>query len=965
MTYREEQSRFYAITDVQSEIFGSIHHGSSPDDAYLYVELEKEGLDTQRLEQSWQQLMKLHATLRSVIGEDKRQHVYIQPPDYGISHHDLSAFSGSILDRKLVHIRKSILEEKRALNKWPLFSINTSRLPGDVIRIHFYIHPIICDLAGLKKILGDWASLYKDPGALSPGRGMAANEDANEMPHVAEENTDISTDLYWKNKIGNLPVKPDLPEKDNARYSSCSVTISRRISQSLVENIRQNGLKRSIPFSIVLLSLFSETIANWSKNQHCCLKTHISGKGKSNTSLIEDNIGEFSVFIPTGTLVCNKTPFAAGTKKVMEDHFMNLKHLPEQGNAIINELSEHRGEAMEGILPVVYTDMQDSTGFGDAHFTHRFGRFIHCDYHLPQTVLNHTVFEESDALLVCWHYNPGLFSKNLMETMFDSYVKMLIKLGSDDTAWEHYYQQLTPVDQINSRKAVNDTKVAYPAELLHESFFRNAEKFPGNPAIITGERQISYNELKVRALQVSSRVSSHTGGETGEVIAVLMEKCPEQVIAVLGILHAGCAYLPISADWPRARIWYILNNANVSLVITIKKQESKIELPEYVKKIILDGEESGQEDLSSPVKPGRPSVSDLAYIIYTSGSSGNPKGVMISHSGAYNTVCDINARFRVDENDRILALSELSFDLSVYDIFGALSSGAAIVIPRNNSRMFPMYWYNLVKNHKVTIWNSVPAFMVLFMEVMERCPDCVSLRLVMLSGDWIPVSLPDRIRKLIPGTQVVSLGGATEASIWSIYYPIGETNTAWRSIPYGKPLGNQSFHVLNSHLEPSPDWVTGKLYIGGSGVAMGYLNNKQLTESSFIKHPDTGEYLYSTGDMGRYLPDGNIEFLGREDFQVKISGFRIELQEIESVINQFPGVKFSIVKSCGPSHNKKKLIAYIVKNNPEESICEKDLRQYLKEILPEYMVPASFKVVESLPLSPNGKIDRELLPSID
>ena len=314
---------------------------------------------------------------------------------------------------------------------------------------------------------------------------------------------------------------------------------------------------------------------------------------------------------------------------------------------------------------------------------------------------------------------------------------------------------------------------------------------------------------------------------------------------------------------------------------------------------------------------------------------------MISHQGAVNTILDINQRFGITEQDSVLGLSSLSFDLSVYDIFGTLAAGATLVIPDAELTKDPAHWANLIHQHKVTIWNSVPALMQLLVEHLEATEQKTdSLRLVLMSGDWIPLNLPERIWNRFNNTQtnteIISLGGATEASIWSIAYPIKEINPDWKSIPYGYPLKNQQFYVLNEAMEPCPIWVTGQLYIGGIGLAQGYLNQPQLTAEKFINYtfveetsprpyghpsPYQGEgkvkRLYKTGDLGRYLPDGTIEFLGREDFQVKVNGYRIELGEIETVLLKNPLIQEAVVTAIGDFENKQ-LVAYIVPNPVEK-----------------------------------------------
>ena len=448
------------------------------------------------------------------------------------------------------------------------------------------------------------------------------------------------------------------------------------------------------------------------------------------------------------------------------------------------------------------------------------------------------------------------------------------------------------------------------------------------------------------------------------LVAVVMEKGWEQVVAVLGALQSGAAYLPIDPELPQERVWYLLEHSQIELALTQSWLDEKLVWPENIQRLCVDGSElQGIDD--QPLMPVQ-QQEDLAYVIYTSGSTGLPKGVMIDHRGAVNTVLDINQRFGIEPADRVLALSSLSFDLSVYDIFGTLAAGGTLVIPGAWAKRDPAHWAERVTRERVTVWNSVPALMEMLVEYLDGQPGfgLPSLRLVMLSGDWIPVALPDQIRAVAKDSRVISLGGATEASIWSILYPIEHMDPTWKSIPYGWPMLNQSVHVLDGTLEPRPMWVPGQLYIGGIGLAKGYWRDEDKTRSRFITHPRTGERLYWTGNLGRYLPDGNIEFLGREDFQVKVQGYRIELGEIEAVLTQHPAVRTGVAAAIGEPRGNKRLVAYIVPNDGQVPTVD-ELRCLLRDKLPEYMVPSAFVFMEALPLTPNGKVDRKALPAPD
>ncbi|HYG08950.1 MAG TPA: non-ribosomal peptide synthetase, partial [Pyrinomonadaceae bacterium] len=324
-----------------------------------------------------------------------------------------------------------------------------------------------------------------------------------------------------------------------------------------------------------------------------------------------------------------------------------------------------------------------------------------------------------------------------------------------------------------------------------------------------------------------------------------------------------------------------------------------------------------------------------------------------------------------------------------YDIFGTLGAGGCIVMPEASATREPRAWAAMVERHGVSIWNTVPALMELLVEevrpkngatlksgskteLSSASPSALetrlssqlrTLRLVLLSGDWIAVSLPSRIAAVAPHAEVISLGGATEASIWSILYPIEEVKADWKSIPYGHPMTNQRFYVLNERMESCPPWVTGQLYIGGVGLAQGYWRDEAKTGASFIRHEATGERLYRTGDLGRYREDGEIEFLGREDTQVKVQGHRIELGEVEAALEEHEGVKQAVVVALGERDGDRRLVGYVVREGGE--IEEGELREHLRRKVPEYMVPGVIMEVEEMPLTGNGKVNRQALPAPD
>jgi hypothetical protein len=316
----------------------------------------------------------------------------------------------------------------------------------------------------------------------------------------------------------------------------------------------------------------------------------------------------------------------------------------------------------------------------------------------------------------------------------------------------------------------------------------------------------------------------------------------------------------------------------------------------------------------------------------------------------------MNRKFNVTEQDRFMAISSMCFDLSVYDLFGALSAGASVVLVSDQRDVRNLL--QTMEKHRVTIWNSVPAIMSMLIDYTVPSPDNTALRLVLLSGDWIPLQLPGQIAEAFPAAATISLGGATEVSIWSIYHPIDTVNTGWKSIPYGKPLANQTIYVLDFAGELCPPGVQGELYIGGAGLAEGYLFDEEKTSQSLIEHHKLGR-LYRTGDFGILHREGWIEFLGRKDHQVKIRGYRVELGEIESCLARHDLIRHAVVVDHREENGHKSLCAYVVS---DEQLAVSELREYAAKLLPDYMIPSYFVQMDDIPLTPNGKLDRSALP---
>lgn len=563
-------------------------------------------------------------------------------------------------------------------------------------------------------------------------------------------------------------------------------------------------------------------------------------------------------------------------------------------------------------------------------------------------------------------YNTSFFEPAFISKFQQHWINLLASIVKNPQEVIGNYQILTDQEWQELIVDFNNTITPYPEEKLLYSFFEDqAAAIPDAVALISGKSTLTYGQLNKQSNRLAHYLIEQ-GIRPGDNIGLLVERNFDMIIGMLGILKAGGAYVPIDPDYPIERQEYIFNQSALKLVIADKSYP--------LKSLIAPGKfldtDFSKISLNRETNPALLIDStQLAYTIYTSGSTGRPKGVMIRHHSAVNLILWVNQQFHIGSGDRMLFITSMCFDLSVYDIFGILSAGGQIVIARQNEIQNIKQLQSMLIDHAITFWDSVPTtldYLISNLETEEPSYQCHTLRTIFLSGDWIPLSLPERLKKYMPQTRVISLGGATEGTVWSNFYPVEKTAAHWNSIPYGKPIFNNFFYILNKQLQPVPVGVLGDLYIGGCGVALGYANDPDKTGTAFIPdpfHQELGGMMYRTGDLGRMMPDGNMEFIGREDNQVKIQGFRIELGEIESILKSFHLLSNAVVLAKDDHEGKKRLIGYIV---PESGSFNKDLViAYLRTKLPGYMVPQVWIEMQALPLTSNGKIDRNNLPAVN
>jgi amino acid adenylation domain-containing protein len=602
-----------------------------------------------------------------------------------------------------------------------------------------------------------------------------------------------------------------------------------------------------------------------------------------------------------------------------------------------------------------------------------------------------------DLLLALWdggteiagmlEYNRDLFDERTIERMQAHFTNLLSSAVADPGRRLADLELLGPAERQMIVHEWNATARDYRRErCLHELFEDQAARNPAALAVLDGAGELTYRELNERANQIAHLLRARGVGR-GAMVGVYMERSLELIPALLGVLKAGATYVPLEISYPQARVAWILGSLNVRCVLTSGARLADLEairsdvpgLADAVCPDLAAGDATagglrawGQPDLAGQPRSNPPrssTAADLAYVIFTSGSTGTPKGVMVRHRPAVNLIEWVNRTFGVGRADRVLFVTSICFDLSVYDIFGLLAAGGSIRVAGEDELHDPERLVAILAGEPITFWDSAPAMLNQLAPLLPPAPPADHpLRLVFLSGDWIPVALPDQVRSAFPRASVISLGGATEAAIWSNYYPIGRVAPEWTSIPYGRPIQNARYYILDARLQPVPVGVAGDLYIGGECLASGYVNDPALTAGKFLPDPFSGEsgaLMYRTGDQARFWPDGTMIFLGRLDHQVKIRGFRIELGEIESVLGAHPGVREAVVMAREDTPGDRRLVAYVAPPAGATAPGAAELRQHLQARLPEYMLPAAFVALEALPITANGKLDRKALPAPD
>ncbi|WP_331753083.1 amino acid adenylation domain-containing protein (plasmid) [Streptomyces sp. NBC_00637] len=942
--FSEEDDQPFALTGIQQAYWAGrrvdFHLGGV--DSHLYTEADVPDLDLKRLAAVWQLLIARHPMLRAVITADGRQRTLADVPPYDIRTWDLRQAPDA--EGELQRLRERLSHPRRDTSVWPLFTVEAALLPDQrTTRLFLSFDLLIGDALSWQILYREARTLYDQPAAKLPELHTTFAAYVGHQQAISASSRYARDRKFWRDRLTALPAPPPLPvlraADAPARFTREQITYS----LSELTQLRAVAAAHGVTLSALLLAAFNETLRRFTNSSQFLINVTVYNRPSIHPQ-INSVVGDFTSTVLTSVDLSGAT-FADRLRALQRQLWAGLDHATYSGVEVLRDLRE-RTEAGAG-APVVFTSTLDLQlpGTPPAPLP---GSIVYGIGQTPQVLLDYQTYEAAGRLVINLDSVRGALPDAFVEAMLDDHAVVLRCLLDDPTAPQH------------PRLVAPDAAASLPAalggdQLLHEPFLDRVRTQPERTALICDGQHYTYAELHAQARTIADQVTA--ARPQGELIALVCDPGWQQAVAALGVLLAGYAYVPLDASWPEQRIADLLTATGARLLLTHRTAADRHPWPDDSDVLVVDSPPAHAEATppeGAPPRLRRPE--DLAYVIYTSGSTGQPKGVMISHRGALNTVLDINTRFTVTRDDVLLAVSPFTFDLAIYDLFGALAAGATLVVPTREQRADPVAWADLIRRERVTVWNSVPTLASVLLEsVPERDESLNTVRLFLLSGDWIPLDLPDRLRDQLGGCQVVSLGGATEGSIWSILYEIGDVDPEWASIPYGRSMTGQRVEVLDEDLLPCPAWTPGQLHICGHGTALGYWNAPELTDAAFVFDGRTGRRLYRTGDWGRLRPDGTIEFLGRRDDQVKIRGYRVEVREVEAAVLALDGVEQVAVVITG-ERTERRLHAFVVSSLPSA-----ELRTALAERLPTHMLPATLTPRPELPTTATGKIDRAAL----
>jgi amino acid adenylation domain-containing protein len=917
------------------------------------------------LERALGELVARHEVLRTTFSEDdsgKAIQLVSTTHNFALTVTDLSSLPAAARETEALRL---VIEQARLpfdLKTAPLFRATLFRLAVEDHVLSLAFHHSIVDGGSFGILLRELAALYEafEKGAASPLKPLPIQYgDYATWQHETLQGERLEKLLaYWKKALQGAPAVLDLPTDfprppaQTFNGSHQSVLVPRSVEQALADLSKKQG---ATPF-MTLLASFSLLLSRYSGQEDLVVASPISGRTRAE---LEGLIGFFVNTLPLRADLSGNPSFRALLDRVRENALQAYAHQELPFEKLVEELNPERNLSHNPIVQVMFTFDSAPPRPRAQMGSVAIAPFRGAEGMTTKFDLSLNALQNKDGLTVGFTYNVDLFAPETVKRMLSHFCALLESVVANPDQPIANVDLLTEAEHEQQIVAFNATGQGYARDLcLHQLFERQVEKTPEAVAAADGNSSLTYSSLNGRANQLA-RYLQKQGVQPQTLVGICLDRSLDMLVAVLGVLKAGAAYVPLDPAYPKDRIAFVIEDSQASVLIT---QSSLFDTfrSTSARWVRMDADWNSISSESDTTLQSLTTPDGPAYVIYTSGSTGKPKGVEIGHESVVNFLTSMQREPGFKAEDTLLAVTTLSFDIAGLELHLPLSVGGKVVIATREEAGDGARLMQRLKDSQATVMQATPASWRLLLDAGWQGDSKLK---ILCGGEALPRELAE---KLLPGCgELWNMYGPTETTIWSSVYRVQDCN--WASAPIGRPIANTQMYVLNKNAHLVPLGVPGELHIAGDGLAHGYWKRPELTSQKFIPDPFSktpGARMYKTGDLVRYLPDGNLQYLSRIDNQVKLRGFRIELGEIESVLAEHEAVAQAVVAVRESTPGNQQLVAYIVASQSRSDLSSQ-LREFLGRRLPSFMVPSTFVVLDAFPLTPNGKVDRRALPAPD
>ncbi|MBW4594262.1 MAG: amino acid adenylation domain-containing protein [Brasilonema angustatum HA4187-MV1] len=921
-------------------------------------------LNVSALKQSCSEIIRRHEILRTNFITLDGQPIQIIHPAYSFSLTMIDWQNLSVSEREISIQQLATAEAKRPfdLAKEPLVRVSLIKLEQTEHILMYCMHHIVSDGWSMGVFDQELATLYsafcnQQPSPLTELTVQYADF-AVWQRHWLQGEILESHLAYWRQQLAGAPALLELPT-DRPRPAVQTFRGARQsftLSSELTQALNSLSLREGVSLFMTLLAAFDTLLYRYTGQVDILVGSPIANR---NHSGIEGLIGFFVNTLVMRTDVSGNPTFGELLGRVREVTMDAYAHQDLPFELLVETLQPQRDLSHTPLFQVMF--VFQNVPMLEMEIPGLTLSALPINNKIAKYDLILTFENTAQGLVGLWDYNTDLFDESTIERMAAHFHNLLDAIAENPDRKIAELPLLSAAERQQLLFEWNDTHSEYPKDkCIHQLFEEQVEKTPDAIAVVFEQQELTYRQLNDRANCLAHYLQ--TLGVGPEVLVGLcVERSLEMVVGLLGILKAGGAYVPLDPSYPIERLSYMLDDAQVAILLTQDSLSSSVP-SQTAWTVCLDTdweviEQHSQENLATSVN-----ADNLAYVIYTSGSTGTPKGVCTAHRGVVRLLQNTNyAHFNSEQV--FLQLAPITFDASTLELWGSLLHGSKLVIFPSQALDLALL-VQILHQHQITfLWLTAGLFHLIVEEYLDALS---SVQQLLAGGDVLSVAHVLQFRQQHPHCRLINGYGPTENTTFSCCYSLVDEQDIQQTVPIGKPIANTQVYILDQHMQPVPIGVAGELHVGGDGLARGYLNRPELTLEKFIPNPfsaDKSAQLYKTGDLVRYLPDGNIEFLGRLDAQVKIRGFRIELGEIEAVLSTHPQIQQAVVIAIADNSENKRLVAYVVSN--EKTLSTNQLRDFLQQEMPAYMLPSVFVILDTLPLTPNGKVDRKALREID